>query len=134
MSHCKQSVSQYFLSNNTGAATLFSIRRNAEKLIRNQFGDLNAQCIALLNKYNSAIVNTIHDQTAGGLMNSPIISNGSNREFNTFNVVGPTNLAMTAGIDLRSVIAAQSNIAVLATSLALTEYVLTNGISSSVSA
>jgi hypothetical protein len=128
-----QALSQYSLSYNPGAAKLFATRRNAEKLILRQFGDVGAKFNTLYAKYSAAINSTITDPTAGGLMPVVIPTNTNPNEFQTFNVVGPTILQMPAGTDLRSVVTAATRIDFLANSLALMEFVLTEGIASSVS-
>lgn len=122
----------YAQSNNPGAENLFSLRNSAETLLRSSFGNLEVEYNQRYNKYNNLIIacrqKAINQQILG-VTDLPI---------------GPgdfTNITRQAQIndgqfvynnDYRSLISANSSINYLAESLAVAEFLLVRGYSSSI--
>jgi hypothetical protein len=126
-------LSDISLTNQPGAQGLFASRRSAEALLRKGVTGLKDVWASLLAKYTSIILQNLRDVTVGGLMPNPIYTfNEAGTDFRWENdTAGNTPAILPAGIDARTILTS-SNITSLAESMALTEYVLTQGLSSTV--
>lgn len=109
---------------NTG--TLIESQKSAEQLINGSFGDLNAEWTALLNKYQSLITRSLK-LTVPGINDLPIGDNNPSGRGLTYQI-RPNQIVRFD--DLRELLNSPSiNITGMAGQFAVTEYVLKNNLS-----
>lgn len=121
--------------------SLFNDTANAKSLFEKEFGNLSEVYNELLNKYKKIIMTNLYDNSIEGIDSRAFISDGSSR----FKI---NSLTVPEGIDLRDMIISNgvtqgsanltlhssrnTSISRLAESMAITEYAITNNLSTTV--
>jgi hypothetical protein len=124
-------LSDASLTNQPGAQGLFASRRSAEKLLVQGIKNLQDAWAGLLNKYTSIITQNVREPTVSGIFPSPVYSLGTVDFRWEDDSAGNAQNIIPVGTDIRAILA-DARILMLAESMALTEYVLTQGLSSTV--
>jgi hypothetical protein len=114
-------------------ATTFNDRANAKTLLLKQYGNLTSAYTTLVAKYENLISRSFGDSSLflAGVEDLVIPGNSSSSLFD-LDINGGDRMIRYTGTDLRSIMTVKSTITNLAASMAIAEFMITQGYSSSV--